>query len=139
MLILLAMSEKNCLCGNTKSFESCCALLLKREKSASTAEELMRSRFAAFCVKDIDYVMNTTDPLTRRQFDRAANLQWANGSEFLKLEIIKATEQNTSAHVEFKAYFKTLGSDEVLLHHEKARFAKRFGQWYFQDGKILNE
>lgn len=133
MLILMA-----CLCGRTQEFELCCAPYLKKEKSPQSAEDLMRARFCAFCVKDIDYVMNTTDPMTRRLFDRRANEEWAANAQFLKLEILKAEEKPQAATVEFKAFFKILGSEEVRVHHEISRFKRHFGQWYFSDGKVLN-
>jgi SEC-C motif-containing protein len=43
-----------CHCGKGDSFETCCGPFLKGDKSASSAEELMRTRYSAFVEGNID-------------------------------------------------------------------------------------
>src|SRR5258708_13275697 len=44
-----------CTCGSGKLFEACCESLLSGQRPASTAEELMRSRFTAHAAQDFVY------------------------------------------------------------------------------------
>jgi SEC-C motif domain protein len=126
--------NSNCHCGSPKSFETCCQPLLDGEP-ASGPEALMRSRFTAFVVKNIEYVMNTTDPQTLTEFDFGATQDWANTSEFFKLEIVRASSEGNKGIVEFKAHFRKDGKEQT--HHELSKFRKQAGKWYFRDGKLL--
>lgn len=127
------MSTK-CPCGSGKAFSECCERLHKGEP-ATSPEELMRSRFAAFAVKNIDYVRNTTDPQALSEFDEAGTKEWAEKSEFFKLEILSASNEGNKGTVEFKAHFRTEGKEHV--HHEISKFRKHQGTWYFRDGRVI--
>lgn len=124
----------NCPCDSGKTFSSCCEPLLKGERSAQSPEELMRSRYSAFAVRNLDYVANTTDP--QASFDREATAAWMNGSRFTKLEVLRATNEGNKGTVEFKAHFEPEGG-EAQIHHEVSKFRKQAGVWYFRDGRVL--
>lgn len=129
-----------CPCGTNKEFASCCEPFLKGKAKPPTAEALMRSRYAAFTVADIDYIEKTTDPSTRSTFDRAGTLEWAKQSEWLGLDIVSTKdggEDDQTGLVEFIAKFRIEGNDHA--HHERSDFRKRDGQWYFVDGKLVQE
>jgi SEC-C motif-containing protein len=128
-----AMST-DCPCGSSKALASCCQPLLDGEP-ASGPEQLMRSRFTAFVVKNLDYIMNTTDPQTLHDFDMEGTKAWAATSEFFKLEILKASAEGNKGMVEFKAHFRT--GDKEQIHHEISKFRKQAGVWYFRDGKLV--
>jgi len=123
-----------CLCHSQKAFLECCGPLLEGEKEAASPEALMRSRYSAFCQKNIDYVVDTTDPQARADMDRDSTLEWMNGAEFTRLEVLASSDEGNKGTVEFKAYFKMNGVDEV--HHEVSKFRKQGGVWYFRDGKV---
>jgi len=95
----------------------------------------MRSRYAAFVHKDVDYLYETLDPQARFDFDERATREWAEKAEFLNLEILRATSEGNKGVVEFKATYKT--ADGVHVHHEVSKFRKQGGIWYFRDGKVL--
>lgn len=97
----------------------------------------MRSRYSAFALKKIDYVHATTDPQTRGKFDRAGNEAWANSAVFTGLEILGSREEGNKGEVEFRAHFRAEGTEHV--HHEKSRFRREAGRWYFRDGKVLKD
>lgn len=119
-------------------FEKCCSSYLKGEAEASSAEQLMRTRYTAFVQQDMHYILETTDPQARGNFDQKANEEWARSSEFIKLEILKAKEEGTKGLVEFKATFKDKEGN-LHTHHEISKFRKQAGIWYFREGKILKE
>ncbi len=130
------MQQNLCLCGSEKDLSKCCGPLLDGEESADTPEALMRSRYSAFALKKIDYILETTDPQTRLKFDMKSNQEWAETSKFLKLEILKTNFEGNKGMVEFKAHYQ-IGVEPITIHHEISKFRKQAGIWYFRDGKMV--
>lgn len=125
----------SCYCGKSKEFSQCCEPFLLGKEIPTNAEDLMRSRYSAFCKVNMDYLHNTTDLQIRYEFDGKANEAWAKGSQFKKLEILKTEESGNKSIVEFKAYFQSEGQDHV--HHEVSTFRKTNGVWFYRSGRIL--
>jgi SEC-C motif-containing protein len=121
-----------CPCGTGNAYAACCEPLILGECKAPTAEALMRSRFAAYARKEVDYVYETTHPEQRKKVDRESIKAWAEQAHFRRLEILKVEdgkEQDQSGLVEFIAHYQENG--EERQHHEHARFEKLQGSWYF--------
>lgn len=55
---------KPCPCGSGRSYGVCCGPLHAGEREAATPEELMRSRYAAYALRDTGYVRRTWHPET---------------------------------------------------------------------------
>ena len=138
------MSER-CPCGSRRPFSVCCGPCLNGEKVAATAEALMRSRYTAFCKNQADYLLATHHPSTRQSDDRAAlqqtmrNTRWTN---LIVLNTQKGKSRDKTGVVEFVAACKqvgllTGGGDELAQLHERSRFLKENGQWFYTDGDIL--
>ena len=125
----------NCYCGKPKTFSECCKVYISGKAVAANAEDVMRSRYSAFCVVDMDYLQQTTDLQVRFDFDEKANEEWARSSQFTKLEIIKTEEAGTKSIVEFKAYFKM--DEKESTHHEISTFRKSNGAWFYRSGRII--
>lgn len=96
----------------------------------------MRSRYSAFSKQNIDYIEKTTDPQTRQTFDTKANAEWAKQATFTKLEVLSSKEEGTKGFVEFKAHYLMDGQEH--MHHEKSRFRKQDGRWFFREGKVIS-
>lgn len=125
-----------CYCHSGKSFEDCCRPLLENERGAETPEQLMRSRYSAFCTKNLEYVIETTDPQARHDMDREGTKAWMDGAEFTKLEVLNSSFEGNKGTVEFKAYFK-MADAPAEIHHEISKFRKQGGVWFFRDGKVI--
>ena len=129
----------NCYCCSGREFEDCCEPFIKGAKKPSTAEELMRSRYTAYAIAEVEYILRTTHPSVRKFHDARRIEQWASQSRWQKLEII-ATSQGAASDkqgtVEFKAYYLD-ADDQPQTHHEKSNFRKELGKWFFVDGKVL--
>ena len=125
-----------CHCGNELPFENCCQPLIKGIKKAKTAEQLMRSRYSAFVVKDISFLKKTLSNESKKDFDEKSTKEWAEQANWLGLKILslkKGQETDKTGVVEFVAKYKI--SDEVLEHHEVSKFEKNHeGEWCFVDG-----
>jgi SEC-C motif-containing protein len=123
-----------CPCGTGKEIENCCQPFIDGEEFPTTPEQLMRSRYTAFCQQNMDYIEETTDPQTRGDYDMKANADWAKNSKFLKLEVLNSSQEGNKGTVEFKAWYRT-GDGPEELHHELSKFRKQAGVWYFRDAK----
>jgi SEC-C motif domain protein len=125
-----------CPCGSELPYAECCGPLIKGERPAETAEQLMRSRYTAYVKKEIDYLATSLHPDHRKGFDPKITRDWAESSEWHKLEILGTRAGGTDdaeGEVEFIATFTQKGN--AMKHHELATFTKEDGTWYFVDGK----
>lgn len=135
----MADLKSACACGSGKSYGDCCAPYISGKKNPPTAESLMRSRYTAFAVGDMDYIYNTHHESTRGELDMDGVKSWALNSEWLGLEIRetdKGSEKDNEGKVEFKCKFLFNGGEQT--HHELSTFIKEDGKWYFVDGALRN-
>jgi SEC-C motif-containing protein len=136
---ILEVDMKLCYCHSDKPFESCCEVYLSDSAIPFTAEQLMRSRYTAYAVHDVDYIMQTTHPATRKHYDPRSIKAWAESSIWQKLEVIgtrKGSASDTVGFVEFKAYYFD-SVQQPQLHHEYSTFKKVDGTWFFVEGRVL--
>ena len=125
--------ENLCPCCSGKLYEECCELFHSKKEFPKTAEELMRSRYAAFAIPNGDYLWETTLP-NKRKFHHKTELEnWGKENTWTKLEIIQSNEKE----VEFKAYFTDKFGQENI-HHERSTFKKVDKKWYYVSGKFLD-
>ena len=125
------MSRGACPCGTGTSYDGCCGRLHRGLAAAASAEELMRSRYAAFAVGDPAYLLATWHPATRPDsLDLDAAVRWT-GLEVLSTEAGGADERR--GVVEFRASFVEDGRARSL--HEVSRFRRDAEGWQYVRGK----
>ena len=96
----------DCPCGSGQSYSACCQPFITGTAIAPTPEALMRSRYSAFTVVDIDYLHDTLAPEARHDFNRADVEKWAKESQWQGLEIHATTgggAEDTEGTVDFTA------------------------------------
>ena len=97
----------------------------------------MRSRYSAYVLEEIDYIVETHNPETRdEEVDRDATAQWAATSNWKGLTIVgteKGGPDDKEGMVEFIARYETDGS--TISHHERSYFARIDDRWYFTDSE----
>jgi SEC-C motif-containing protein len=121
-----APSTGGCPCGTGALYADCCGPLHDGTLAARTAEQLMRSRYAAFVVGDTAYLARTWHPRTR-----PAHLDATVGPAWTGLTVIATAdgrEDDSVGEVEFEA-----AHDGGVLH-ERSRFIRRAGRWVYVDG-----
>jgi SEC-C motif domain protein len=74
---------RTCPCGLPRPYDECCAALLRGERTAATAEQLMRSRYSAFAVGDDAYLSRSWHSSTRPPELRTDRSQRWTGLEIL--------------------------------------------------------
>lgn len=125
-----------CPCGSGAAYPACCGRYIEGGERAPTAEALMRSRYTAYAIAEIDYITETHDPKTRKTHDPEQARAWAEGSEWLGLEILETEgggPDDGEGAVEFVARYRNDEGEQE--HRERSWFSRRNGVWYFNDGK----
>ena len=130
------MSAQPCPCQSGLTYADCCRPL-HQGMPAADAEKLMRSRYAAFVLQNIDYIIHTTVPAQQPLLDAAALAQWAAQIEWLGLDVLRHDPHVGKHHslVEFAAYFAGAGGKRET-HHERSAFVLANGRWYFIDPTV---
>lgn len=114
-----------CACGSQESYDACCGRLHRGAAAAGSAVELMRSRYTAYAVGDLDYVFRTWHPRTRPELiEPDPALTWTG------LEIVESTD----GEVEFVASYVRDGVTGA--RRERSRFEQRAGRWVYVDGEV---
>jgi SEC-C motif domain protein len=120
------MDGRACPCGLGDDYDACCGRL-HAGAQAPTAESLMRSRYSAFAVGDIGYLLRTWHPSGRpaalgldpgRQWTRLAVLETQAGGLF-----------DATGTVRFRAVHVQEGRRGVLT--ETSRFVRQDGLWTY--------
>ena len=131
-------AEGPCPCGRLderkrpRAFARCCGRHLADFEGtpAPDAESLMRSRYCAFVLEDADYLLATWHPSRRPpSIDFEPGLRWL-GLEVRDHRVIDAAH----AEVEFVARSRLAGRAHRL--HERSRFVRQDGRWFYVDGDL---
>lgn len=127
-----------CLCGRPLSLEGCCLPVIQKSQEAITAEDLMRSRYTAFALKDVDYLVYSHKS-PQGFVDAEAIRAGMPGTQWIKLEIV-GTKEGQAADVEgevsFYAHYNHDGEFGVVA--ERSRFGRLDGRWVYLDGTLLD-
>jgi len=122
----------DCPCGSGDRYDACCGRLHRREAEAATAEELMRSRYAAYAVGQLDHVFRTWHPRTRpASIEPDPALTWTG---LTVLVTAAGGVDDEVGEVEFEARWDRGGTPGAL--HERSRFERRRGRWVYVDGDM---
>lgn len=126
-----------CPCRSGKIYGECCGAVLSGGRQAATAEELMRARYTAYAVGDVQYLYKSSGSEVRAEFDANSAREWSRQAEWGGIEVVRTEKGGTGdaeGVVEFIAHYTTNG--KACDHHETAVFKKIDGEWRFIDGEI---
>jgi SEC-C motif-containing protein len=133
-----AAGSGRCPCGGGNrrfSTADCCGPLLRGERLAATADQLMRSRYSAFALGDVDHLLRTQahdrsphqpEPERRRALEKTCRrVRW------LRLEIL-VTEAGGPLDLEgtvtFEAHYQQSGGRRGVDRRGVMRECSRFGR-----------
>ncbi len=90
----------------------------------------MRSRYSAFALGDVAYLLDTWHPSTRpRTLDLDPGVRWTG------LDVLATSGGSlfeVAGTVEFRAHYVTAG--RAGAQHEDSRFVRDGGRWRYLDG-----
>lgn len=116
-----------CPCGLPAPYADCCGRLHAGSAQAVTAEQLMRSRYSAFVLRDAAYLLRTWSAE-----HRPTTLRFDDDRVWTGLEVIGGTGGSafhTEGTVEFRAHHRT--GDRVGEQRENSRFVRVDGAWVY--------
>lgn len=128
-------SPNPCPCGSCLAYSSCCEPIISGEKDATTAKALMRSRYTAFTLANVDYLMHSHSAKTRPIQERKSIEKWAKSVIWMGLTIFDTQAGEPSdevGYVEFKALYLENGKPQQI--HEKSLFQRENGKWVYVSG-----
>jgi SEC-C motif-containing protein len=132
-----AMSP-TCPCGSGQTLADCCARYHNDNGNLpGSAEALMRSRYSAYVLGLVEYLVSSTLPVQQRQLDRAAISAWSSQSQWLGLEVQSSqllAGQPAHALVSFIARWQDEGGAQA--QHERSAFVQVEQRWYFLDPSV---
>lgn len=125
-------TTKPCLCGDPRGYDHCCGPIHTDISSANTAESLMRARYSAYSLDNLDFI--------RQSWHHSTFLDDVKPNEtgfiWTALDIIdteKGTPDDSEGIIEFIAHYSINGQPGQL--RERSRFLREAGQWRYLDGK----
>lgn len=134
-MTMMKHASSDCPCGSGQTLADCCGRWhagLTQGQHASTPEALMRSRYSAYVLGLIDYLLATWHPSTAPGELELQPVKW------LGLEVRHAEASGDAGVVEFVARCRnSLGRAERM--HELSRFVREGGRWYYIDGEFPSD
>ena len=123
-------AHKLCPCDSGQFYGDCCGVWhrgLTLGVVATTPEALMRSRYSAYVLGLIDYLLATWHPSTSPGELDLSSVKW------LGLEVRHTQTTGNAGVVEFVARYREGGRGHRL--HELSRFVREDGRWNYIDGE----
>lgn len=130
------MTHSSCPCGSSLPLAECCGRYHAGARP-ETAEALMRSRYSAYVLGLIDYLVDTTLPAQQDALEREAMAAWSAQSRWLGLSVEEHRSQGGTperAQVTFVARWQDDGGEHA--HRERSDFVRVDGRWYFVDPTV---
>lgn len=128
--------EELCCCQSKLAYEDCCKPFHTYRRIPATAEALMRSRYSAYVLHLIDYIVETTAPAQQLLLNKVEIGQWSRETDWLDLDVhCHRLVGKKHAQVEFTAHWQDANGQEHQ-HNELSAFVNIDGRWYFIDPTV---
>lgn len=127
-----------CPCGLKSHYSECCEPIHTKQTLPATAELLMRSRYSAYALRLVDYLLYSHHPRQHGKNEKEKVKQAAEGVDFFRLEILDTSQGQVNdkiGKVEFKAFYRH--GTELGCIHENSRFKRYQGRWVYWDGELF--
>jgi SEC-C motif-containing protein len=122
-----------CPCRSGKKYKRCCRPFHEGD-AAPTPEALMRSRYAAYALGLVDYVLATTAPggpgsHPDRDRWRSEVAEFSRRTRFVGLEVVGSGSEGDAGWVHFRAILEQGTADASF--GERSGFVRRDGRWLY--------
>jgi SEC-C motif-containing protein len=121
--------------------------VIRGKRPAERAQDLLRARYSAFALGEIDFIVKSHHSKTSKDVKRAEVEEWSQSSDWESLEIVQTEageKTDTQGLVTFCAKYRPKASakaaetsevSEVQDHWEQALFEKEGTEWKFLDAR----
>lgn len=132
-----------CACGSTQTYAACCRPYHRGEAEPQTAVTLMRARFCAYAVGEVEYLWRTLDEShpdrARSAAEHAAQIRAARRTlRYVRLRVLDAAEVfgAGTAQVVFHAEIYEAGKERSFVEASSFRRAAPQGRWGYASGRL---
>jgi SEC-C motif-containing protein len=128
--------SRPCPCTSKLTFDKCCEPFLVGKGIPESAEKLMRSRFTAYALNRVDYLVDTTASEKRGELDVEDLSRYCRAVTCISLKILSRQAggpQDDAGVVIFHASLQING--KRMLHRERSTFRREDGRWFYVDGE----
>lgn len=129
--------SRPCPCTSKKPYDRCCGPFHAGASAPETAEQLMRSRFSAYALGKVDYLIATRPEAKRGEEDREELARYCKSVSCVGLKIVRKEaggKADEAGVVTFHASLQANGRRS--LHIETSTFARENGRWVYVDGTV---
>ena len=130
-------NDELCPCASGKTYGECCGPILGGVRKADTAVELMRARYSAYAVGNVEFLYASSGPEARSEFDEKTTRDWSSSAQWHGLEVlatVRGEKDDEDGEVTFVARYSANG--QQCEHREHSYFKRIDGEWRFIDGTI---
>jgi SEC-C motif-containing protein len=127
--------SRPCPCTSKALYDRCCGPYISGAKVPETAELLMRSRFSAYALGKVQYLIETTAEAERAALDAEELAVYCKAVRCVGLKIVAREAGgpgDETGTVKFHASLQVNGKRN--LHIELSRFVREEGRWRYVDG-----
>lgn len=134
---ITSIMSSECPCHSKKPYATCCKPYHDKIRLPENALLLMRSRYSAYALSLVDYIVQTTHP-TNSLFKKSPLaiksdiLHFCEETQFIGLDILDFTDGTTKAYVTFTVHLIQGGKNTGFT--EKSLFLKRDKKWLYVQG-----
>ena len=122
-----------CFCGSEQSLLQCCQPYISNIKQVDNCEQLMRSRYSAYCLKDAAYIFATYHPNMQLNNSLQQISEFAQSSHFLNLQLLSSQQENYEGWVKFTVSY--LQGNTLFKFTENSRFVFD-SRWLYVTGDL---
>ena len=126
--------SRPCPCGAKATIDKHCLPIIDGKAKPETAERLMRARFTAYSMGDVDFLIRTTAAEFREKLDADELEEYCDSIRCISLKVL-ATEaggpKDDEGVVKFHASLMVNG--KRTLHSEVSHFHREEGDWVYAE------
>ena len=129
--------SRPCPCLSKQPYDRCCGPFHGGKALPESAEALMRSRFSAYALGKVDYLIQTRPEAKQADESREELIQYCKSVSCVGLKIVgkeKGGKGDDTGVVTFHASLQAQGRRS--LHIETSSFVRENGRWVYVDGVV---
>lgn len=128
------MHPDQCPCGSLTPLVQCCQPLIEGDYHASTAEQLMRSRYTAYALQCFPYIVKTWYSTSRDTNLLHLLEQDSAATEWQGLTIVEAYPGRSAEEAYVTFFARYTSHQQPAWIYETSRFVRENNHWYYIDG-----
>ena len=129
-----------CYCGSNVSYNSCCQPYHKGQRLPESCEQLMRSRYSAFCSQELNYIQNSCVADLQTEQSPEQLRDFVNHVHFVALQVLplpRLAQAVDEGYVHFQVWY--LLGQHLLSFRELSCFVYQQGRWLYSSGDVSEQ